>query len=228
MSMNRTKALLSTIAACGAILTAAGQSFVNLDFEAAGTNTILPNAVYLSWSNAAPSWQYATVSSPFVYHGAVPTDGTAAYFLVDSNSTSLTPLAGNYSLALINGHLSTVDPTFTMTWIAQVGVVPANAESLTLLASGGPFTVAINGSDISLYSLGGDLYAGDVSAYEGQTVTLLAQNTSSLVGGTVEFDNFGFSPHPAPEPGSLALLACGPVLLLPAVIRRRKTRLRSP
>jgi len=220
-----TKKALSIIAmAVVTVLSALGQGYVNLNFEDAGTNTIDPNAMFLDWSVGAPGWQHAGVSSPFIRHNTVDTSGTASFFLVDSSCTSLSPIMGAYSVALINGHLSPTDPNsaFIMTWIAQIGTVPANAQSFELLATGAPFSVTLNGNEIPMESLGGNLYGGDISAYAGQNIPLLIQNDSTQAGSLLLLDNLLFLPTPIPEPASFALLGAGMSAILTNRLRKRR------
>ncbi len=225
------KRALLIVMTAGCVLAAAGQGYVNFNFEDAGTNTIDPSAMFLSWNVGAPGWQHAGVSSPFIGHNTVNTSGTASYFLVDSSCSSLTPIMGGYSFALINGHLSPGDPNsaFVNTWIAQIGNIPAGAESFDLDATGGPFSVTINNINVPMLSLGGNVFAGDVSAFAGQSLPLRIQNDSTQAGGILLLDNLLFSPSPVPEPGSLALLGSGLGVLIAAALRnRRKSRSSGP
>jgi hypothetical protein len=213
------------VATC--VLCARGQGYVNLNFEDAGTNAIDPNAMFLAWNVGAPGWQHAGVASPFIGHNTVGTGGTASYFLVDSSCTSLSPIMGNYSFALINGHLSPTDPSsqFVMTWIAQSGIVPENAQSFELMATGAPFSVTFNGTEIPMTSLGGNLYGGDVSGFAGQSVPMLIQNDSTQPGTILLLDDLQFGPTPVPEPASLTLLGAGVVAsIMVARLRRREAR----
>jgi hypothetical protein len=216
--------LLKIALVAGCVICARGQGYVNLNFEDAGTNTIDPNAMFLAWSVGAPGWDHAGVASPFIGHNTVGTGGTATYFLVDSSCTSLSPIMGSYSFALINGHLSPTDPNsqFVMTWIAQSGTVPTNAVSFELRATGGPFSVTFNGSEIPMTSLGGNLYGGDVSAFAGQTVPMLIQNDSTQPGTLLELDDLQFGPSPVPEPASVTLIGAGIAFCLASLSRRRR------
>jgi PEP-CTERM motif len=221
------KVLLPFVMAAVCVLCARSQGYVNLNFEDAGTNAIDPNAMFLAWNVGAPGWQHAGVASPFIGHNTVGTGGTASYFLVDSSCTSLSPMMGNYSFALINGHLSPTDPNsqFIMTWIAQSGTIPANAHSFEILATGAPFSVTLNGTDIPMTSLGGNLYGGDVSDFAGQSVPLLIQNDSTQPGTILLLDDLQFGPTPVPEPASITLLAAGlGASIKVAGKRRRKAR----
>jgi PEP-CTERM motif len=216
-------ALIAGIA--GWVASAGAQSFVNLDFESA--NGIDPSGLFINWNLAAPGWEHGGGGDTvFVFHKDLNTNITSFYYLVDSNSPSLTPLAGNYSLALFNGHNSAVDPSspFLMAWIAQLGDIPANARSFTMLATG-PFSVTINGINVPMLNFGGNLWGGDVTGFAGDlSAALRIQDDSLTQHGMAVFDNLGFSANPVPEPGSFALLASGLGILTAAVVRRRKKR----
>ncbi len=217
-------ALIASMAGC--IASSPAQSFLNLDFE--GANGIDPNGQFVNWNLAAPGWAHVSGSGDtvFVFHKNLNTDFGAYYYLVDSTSPSLTPLAGNYSLALFNGNSSPVDPgsSFVKTWIAQQGDIPANALSFTMLATG-PFSVTINGVNINMLSLGGNMWAGDISGFAGDSAAILRiQDESTAQHGMAVFDNMGFSANPVPEPGSLALMASGFGMLTAVAVRRRRAK----
>ena len=193
-----------------------GQTFQNLDFEAAGSQTIPPSAVWLSWSLAATGWQHAGGANTFfVYHDSPQTNLTQTYSLVDSASTQWKPLAGNFSLAISSGYYSVAEAnsTWVHAEISQQGLVPENAHSFQLLAEG-HFTVYINSTEIPMSNLGGNVYGGDVSAYAGQVVTLEIANASTEFHDPVMVDNLTFSTQVVPEPGTFALLGAGLALLL--------------
>jgi hypothetical protein len=110
--------------------------------------------------------------------------------------------------------------------ITQVGLVPANAQSLLFKAATfSPFSVSLAGQTLSLVSLGTGpnytLYGADISSLAGQTgaltiTALAAYNTSDY------FDSFQFSNLPIPEPGVFSLSVLGVLVLGGRVLGRRR------
>jgi hypothetical protein len=206
-------------------LGAEGQSFINMDFEQAGNNTIASNAFFVNWSIAANGWTHPDGGDTvFVDHISPQTNITQYYFLVDSLSAQLQPLAGEFSFAFSSGYYSSVNQSlgFVNAYIAQNGVVPNTALSFSLLATGN-FSVLLNATVIPMFNVAGNLYVGDVSAFQGQFVTLRIRNNANVPQTPVEIDNLQFLSTPVPEPSTLALLGCGLGALLVAA-RRRATR----
>jgi hypothetical protein len=109
--------------------------------------------------------------------------------------------------------------------ITQVGLVPANAQSLLFKAATfSPFSVSLAGQTLSLVSLGTGpnytLYGADISSLAGQTgaltiTALAAYNTTDY------FDSFQFSNLPIPEPGEFGLSVLGALVLGWRVLRKR-------
>jgi len=96
-------------------------------------------------------------------------------------------------------------------FISQTAVVPADTLSLRLLAQG-PFTVFANGTPISMSSLGGNQYGGDLSAFAGALTELKLVNVSAPGNLNVPptiVDNITLSPTAVPEPGTITFLALG-------------------
>jgi hypothetical protein len=71
-------------------------------------------------------------------------------------------------------------------------------------------------------SLGGEAYAGDVSAFAGTTTEFKIVNTSRNIHDPLIVDNFEFSPELVPEPSTLALTVLG-FLSLALGCRKRST-----
>jgi hypothetical protein len=213
--------LLSLTTLC--VQLASGQTFQNMDFEAAGNQTIPASAVWLTWNLAATGWQHAAgANTLFVYHDAPPASLTQAYSLVDSSSSEWKPLAGNFSLALSSGYYSQQgNSTWVNAEISQQGLVPTDAHSFRLLAEGS-FTVYMNSTEIPMSNLGGNLYAGDISEFAGQVATLEIASASTQTQDPVIVDSLTFSTQTVPEPGTLTLVGLGCVTFLGSFRFRRR------
>jgi hypothetical protein len=213
------------IAGCVGLQTAArGQSFINMNFEGAGQQPIVSNAVWLNWNVGAPGWGHAGGGdSVFVYHNTPSSTVGQSYFLADCDSTQYAPLDGSYSLVLLSGHSAPYDSTspWIHAWIAQSGAIPAGTSSFEMLATGN-FSVSINSTAIQMINMGGNLYGGNVAQFAGQTATLLIMNQSSQLNSPVILDDLSFSAQPAPEPGSASLLALGSLATVIGYARRSR------
>ncbi len=212
------KSLTSLAAAIwGVVLATGAQSFSDMDFESIGASQIAADGIWLGWSLAAPGWQHAQGGdSVFVYHNTPPQSSYAQYyFLADSASKLWQPLAGQFSLGLVSGHFNRTDPSspWVSAFIEQEGMIPTGTKSLTMLATG-DFSVSINSQPVTMVALGNDLYAGDVSDFEGQLASLRILNSSSETQDPVFVDNLSFSPQLVPEPSTLTLLGLGAVGLM--------------
>lgn len=217
----RVRTLLAVVLASSSALAGSAQSFTNLDFESIGASSISSNGIWLSWSLAAPGWDHAVGGdSFFVYHNTPPTGEYGQYyFLADQYSTAWSPLEGDFSLVLVSGNYNRSDPTspWVNAWIEQSGVVPVDAESFRLTATG-DFSVTINSTPVEMTWLGGDSYGGDISKFQGQTVNLRIWNDADTWNEGVVLDELNFSTQAVPEPsvGALFLVGAGAV----AVVRR--------
>src|SRR5207302_1185726 len=90
--------------------------------------------------------------------------------------------------------------------LSQIGDIPANAESMTVLADGeaGPPVVKINGAVIPMIYLSGihgnghaATFGGDISAFAGNSAELRFESLASFDART--FDDIRFSTTPIPE-----------------------------
>lgn len=186
------------------------QTFANLDFESAVVTSSVPPFGLLDWSSAAPGWSHGPGSdSGIVYHGITHTGVTQWFLLVDSALQPGGPLAGNYSMRFANGHESG-DPSspWVNVYLSQVGLIPTEVRSLTLLASG-PLAVSVGGSVVPLISLGGSSYAVDVTPYSGSAVEIRFINTSQQLFDAVVIDAIALSASPVPEPAAWILFCMG-------------------
>lgn len=187
---------------------ARAQGFSNLDFEAAVVVPADPDFGLLDWALAAPGWGHSA-GADIVYYGATHVGLMPWFLLVGSDRPPLTPLAGSYSMRFASGHASN-DPAapWIHSYLAQSGLVPTDALSLTLLATG-PLGVSINGVTAPLHALGGMAYAVDLSAYAGAQIELRLINNSAQLFDAVTVDNIAFSTSAVPEPAAWLLLMLG-------------------
>jgi hypothetical protein len=115
-------------------------------------------------------------------------------------------------MRFVSGHESSNPASpWVNAYLAQAGVVPTFARSLTLLATG-PLGISINGAPVSVFSLGGFAFAVDVSAYSGTTAEIRFINTSYEYFEALTIDNIYFSASPVPEPAIWVLLCLGAAL----------------
>jgi PEP-CTERM motif len=201
----------------------ASQTFTNLNFERAQVVVNDPDFGFLDWNLAVPGWSPSSGNDTSSVYYRSPHLGISQYYLlVDSISFPSSLLAGRYSLAFASGHL-TSDPTspWVQAYISQTGSIPNDARSIRLSATG-IFDVFVGGVSIPMQALGGNAYAGDISAFAGTTSEFRIVNTSWAVQDPVVADNIVFSSLSAPEPSSMALLGAGAIVSV--IIWRRRVR----
>jgi hypothetical protein len=193
----------------GIIPSASGQVFTNLDFEQAVVVVHDPFFGFLDWNLAVPGWGH--LNSPdtsIVYYRNPHTGVTPYYLLVDSQSHPNSLLAGNYSLEMANGLLGSPPAIYTQAFISQTGAIPGDARSIRLLGTG-PIDVFVGGASVPMLLLGGNEYAGDISAYAGTTAEVRIVNAAMNGASPLVVDNITFSAIPLPEPSTLVLVgAC--------------------
>ena len=209
------------------------QGFINLDFEQASIQPVYDDGFFatLEWDLAAPGWGHSEVpDAAYVSYRNTHLGTGQRYLLVDSQSpspqTGLGALEGTYSFYLAGGGVTPPgggETEYVNAYLTQTGTVPSDARSIRLLAQG-VCRVFLNGSEVSLISLGGDSYGGDVSAFAGSAAELKIMDASRpiaeeiFVGVTV--DGIEFSPIAVPEPSAMAL-SCLAGLVLGTVAFRR-------
>lgn len=205
------------------LISASGaKAFVNLNLESALVVSNDPFFGFLDWAQAVPGWSHSSGSdTSAVYYRDIHV-GTTQWFVLADDTLSGTigdrSLQGRYSMLLHSGYFSSSPSAWVDAAIWQSGLIPADTHSITLQGEGS-FSVYVNGSQVAMNNLGGNLYGGDISSYAGtnseikiaHTVTA-GQYSSALV------DNISFSTAPAPEPSKMMLLALG----LMALITRRQ------
>ena len=203
---------------------AQGQGFVNLNFESA---TIAPTPPGGSTfpadpTQALPGWTVGGANTVVSYNdlslGAPAVDLMGPNF---PNGAGYTPLQGSYSVLLQYFGIDGSPPT-----LSQTATVPSGTQSITFLVPSGQnvadstaTVVTLNGVNIPLVPIDGDLVAGNVSAFAGSPAQLTFSTINSDV--SVYFDDIQFSPSAVPEPNSFGLFGLGGLLL---AWRCRKTQ----
>jgi hypothetical protein len=193
---------------------ASGQVFVNLDFESATVPQNQPNGI-VNESDALPGW--AADVFPFNHQSTVGFNSAMGGILPLYSNISL---LGTNSGYVIDGTYSVmledVGPGVTTSVsIDQTGVIPVGSQSIWFKAQPGFGSLIVNlgNQNIPVYaeSQGPNytLYAGDVSAFAGQTVKLAFSVLQSSQANTWMLDSVEFSPSPVPEPSIFGLLGIG-------------------
>ena len=194
------------------------QGFLNLDFESAHLSGyaqgLVPATVGIPGWNAYVSgipdsqvlFNLKNLDDP-----VVTIQGTASIYL--------TPLQGNYSVYIQGGSPYAYG---TNAGIFQTGQIPISAKSLTFWGQVGNVQLSFSGQALSYNAIGNignySIFGADISAFAGQTGELRFNVTHP--GGAI-LDNIQFSNSPVPEPGSLALLVAGGLLVAWRRWRRR-------
>jgi hypothetical protein len=188
------------------------QGFVNLNFEAANLSAYGTGPAGVSTKDAIPHWTAYIEGQPLtdIVYNTVALDDSAVS-IHGTNSSSVTPIQGKYSILLQGG---TQYSYSTNSAIGQTGQIPVNALSLVFWGYISPSGVTFDGQTLSLAILGNtpnyNIYGADISAFAGQTGQLLF--TASKLSGAL-IDNIQFSTTAVPEPSAFALTALGGLLL---------------
>jgi hypothetical protein len=188
-------------------------TFANLNFENAIVVVNDPTFGFLDWNLAAPGWGHSSGSDlGIVYYRSEHLGLTGYYMLYNSISPVYAPgthLAGQYSLGFSSGYAhSGQGAPWQYNYLSQTGGIASNIQSFRLLARG-PFEVFVGGVQIPMQSLGGNLYAGNISAFAGTTTDFRIVNTATTIHTPVVVDNITFSTIPVPEPSIGALAGVG-------------------
>lgn len=195
---------------------ATAQEFFNLDFDEAHVVPNDPTFGLLDWELAVPGWDHSTGHDTHIVYFGAPHLGGTQFFLLNSYDLSRvgTPAPGGYSLSFMSGH-ETSDPTSPLvnTFIAQSGLVPTDAQSLSFNGRGN-FSVLANGAPLDLIPRSGASFVVDVSSLAGSVIQLKIQNEDLELPSLVTVDGFAFSTSPVPEPAALALYVAGGLVLL--------------
>ncbi len=194
-------------------------SFVNLDFE---STTLAPDGSpsTVATTVGLPGWTAVIggVSQSTILYNDV-TLGNASIAILGSGNSLSPVIEGQFTVVLQPGRdpLHPVSPNHVSASISQVGLVPANAQSIQFKASTfSSFSVSLDGQNLSMIPLGTGqnftLYGADISAFAGQFRTL-AITALAAPNTTDAFDSIVFSPQPIPEPSVVGLFAFGALLL---------------
>lgn len=219
---------------------ATGAGFVNLDFEQA---TVPAGELFLSWEQAAPGWSHSAGDSTDHVNYLVEHLGYSQnYVLLDAAYSPFGAATGSYAMAMKSGTFFEHEPRgeWTQAYVAQTGLVPVGARTLSLLASSHRVLVSLGGVGLSLIPVGLDpssptygsdllTYSGewqaDISSFAGQTLELRIADGSSPSSSfgpvLVVFDQIRILA--IPEPATLWLLGIGMGLLAVQVRHTRKT-----
>jgi hypothetical protein len=208
-----TASLLTTL------LVARGQgTFQNLDFEQANVPTV-PAGQFgtdVASTDGVPGWTtyIGGVQVTTILHNNDTLGSPAVAILGPLWSYSEEILQGQYTVHLRPRFDGTILPA-----IAQLGMVPSTAQSLTFWGTGA-ISASFAGQQLSLSVLENTpnhvVYGADISSFDGQTGWLQFQGAGLL-------DNISFSDMAIPEPGVLALSALAALLLGWRVLRQRHT-----
>ena len=190
---------------------ARGQGFINLNFENP-IQPLTPVNFEVPTTNAMPGWTAYINGSQVnnVIYNTRPLDA-AEVTLQGTNSDSLTPIQGNFTVALFGASIYAPQQSAA---IGQTGQIPLTAQSLIFWGFAGQNDVSFAGHILSLVELSNtanyNIYGVNISAFAGQTGQLLF--TAFPQEGDV-IDNIQFSSLPVPEPSEFALTALGALFL---------------
>jgi len=209
-------------------------TFQNLGFELATLTNVSPGQIaFVPFNNAFPGWTgyWGTNPAPLAIYNGVSI-GSVQISLIGRSSPeySNNVIVGNYSAALSAGSYEN-DPIYQPAAIAQVGTIPATAQSLRfraqpLLGNIGNLAVTLDGQAIPFYALGTGpnyvSYGADISAFAGLTRELrFSEHPISGPTPTVFLDVIAFSDSPIPEPGPCGLFVFGALLVGCRLLRKQ-------
>jgi len=228
---------LATLLLTAISLSANGQGFIDLDFETATLNpTPIPNSLqgFVPAASGLPGWtvylgntQQSQVLQNAFYNSTAVVDILGPNW--GSGILGVGVIDGNYSVLIQPGASAQGNESAS---IEQIGMIPANAESLQFKAwgiGGGDFSVSFGGISLSPAYLSTEqapsgeyynLYSASVAPFAGETGLLefAANGQTSLL-----LDDITFTA--VPEPNALLLSALGCFGFL---ARRQFTRTRTP
>jgi PEP-CTERM motif len=203
-------------------------TFQNLGFESALVSGHAPHDG-LPITSALPGWAAGVDGADktaTVYYDAVSLGGPFIAINDANTGFGFTPIQGRFSACLF----STGGNLPVATSISQTGLVPADTMSLQaqMVVQGPTPVVMLGGQVINMVPLAAfpayTLYGADVSAFAGQTATLSFTEPppGQASVSSLELDGIVFSSEPIPEPGTIAMLSLGALLVGWHVLRRRR------
>lgn len=204
------------------------QSFVNLGFEDIRfTPPDPPQAIFLSWDQAAPGWSHSEGdSTEYVSYLLSHLGFSQNYVLLDRSVADSRVISGSFAMSLHGGTFHEQEPRgdYVQAFIEQRGLIPAGTATLRLLANGHRFSVTLDGAPIDMRPDGLDpasptyeqdlpSYAGgwsaDISSFAGRIATLRIAD-ADVPFATPQFlvvDDIRLLP--VPEPSTAVLLLAG-------------------
>lgn len=201
------------------------QGFVNLNFETTTITTVnFPGGN--RYTATLPGWtgfggNFVNGDPNSVALNDIALDAPAVT-LHGTNSIGYPAINGKYSILLQSG--SKYSPGSSH--IGQTAQIPSTALSLTYWGvSWNNLQITFNGQPLSFLTLSNSanftIYATDISSYAGQTGELLFTAPAFAyyidgygpVGGSGMIDKIQFSSTAVPEPGELALVVLGTLVL---------------
>ena len=201
------------------------QGFLNLDFESAHLDGYAAGLV--TTKVGIPGWT-AYVSgydAQQILYNTINLDEPAVT-IQSTNYPFGSPIQGHYTVFIQGG---TIYARGTNAGIAQTGQIPISAKSLIFLGGAANMQVTFSGQSLAYNSIGSTatytIFGADISAFAGQ-IGVLQFNISHPGGATL--DNIQFSNSPVPEPGSLALLVAGGLLVAWRRWRRQIAKIHGP
>lgn len=193
-----------------------GQGFINLNFESARWQFLVPGVLDANPTLAFPGWRMGTsgsVRAPYtIYNGL--TTGSPSQVLVDGqrNPVIRPPLEGRFSALLQFGPNEFLGTPA----LIQAGLVPNDARSMSFLVDDSMKNarLTMDGVEIPLFAIGGGRLAGDVSLYAGKSAELrISTAASEPSGGEWLFlDDIRFSASIVPEPAVWQLMVAGGIV----------------
>ena len=207
------------------------QTFQNLDFELANVSNLPPNQFeIISTTNGLPGWTayIGANQQTQVSHNGITLGAANVGVFGPDYALGLHAIEGIYSAILQDG--GTPDQGAQPASIAQTGEIPAWANSLrfegTLSFGSATFkdnvAVSINGQNIPVVQIGGNVYGCDVSAFTNSVNELSFSMVTNYGNALILLDNISFSPQSIPEPTVLDLSAMGMVMVVFLYSIRRK------
>jgi hypothetical protein len=201
--------LFGSIVSLGFLSSVNGQGFINLGFESAKV-VVDTNQVNSLWpcfsTNAFPGWTCYVDGNPqtHITYNDMPMESAAVTLQGTNSPIGIFPVQGKFAVYLKGGtHWSS---NGTNPAIGQIGIVPANAQSISYWGEIGVLLqVTFNGQMLAFnpVSTSGNYsyLVADISNYAGQSGQLLFSGWGFI-------DNIQFFSSPAPEPTSLTLFGC--------------------